>query len=279
MKRIVNALNKLNWGKRAYAVCLVSLTTAIVLPAQTLTTLYTFVNVSGTVFIPRGAWTQAVDGDFYGVTEMGGTNFVGTIFKITANGTLTTVYDFCSQNFPECTDGYYPDSGLLQATDGDLYGTVPDGGPNCAPYGPWGLYSKSPRAASQTTLYLFSSQSGDGTHPEAGLVQAGNGDFYGTTSSGGSNGAGTIFKITPSGTLTTLYSFCSQSGCTDGEGPLGAGPGQQRPILRHNPRRRSQLLLQRRLWDDLQDHPEWGIDDAVQLLLLQSVDTYGRRIP
>jgi uncharacterized repeat protein (TIGR03803 family) len=65
-------------------------------------------------------------------------------------------------------------------------------------------------------------------NPEAGLVQATDGNFYGTTVRGGANGnLGTVFKITPSGTLTTLYSFCSQSGCTDGEGPRRAGPGHQ----------------------------------------------------
>jgi uncharacterized repeat protein (TIGR03803 family) len=75
-----------------------------------------------------------------------------------------------------------------------------------------------------TTLYSFCSQIDctDGEDPEAGLVQATNGDFYGTTSAGGANAGGTLFKITPSGTLTTLYSFCAQSGCTDGGGPVAA---------------------------------------------------------
>ena len=56
--------------------------------------------------------------------------------------------------------------------------------------------------------------------PLGGLVQATNGDFYGTTYYGGANGSGTVFKITPGGTLTTLYSFCAQSGCTDGASPV-----------------------------------------------------------
>ena len=64
------------------------------------------------------------------------------------------------------------------------------------------------------------------SNPYAALVQATNGDFYGTTVDGGANGeGGTIFKITPSGTLTTLYSFCSQSGCTDGVQPAGLVQG------------------------------------------------------
>jgi uncharacterized repeat protein (TIGR03803 family) len=73
-----------------------------------------------------------------------------------------------------------------------------------------------------TTLYSFCAQSGctDGEYPVAGLVQGTDGNFYGTTPEGGANGGGTVFKITPTGTLTTLYSFCAQSGCTDGEDPV-----------------------------------------------------------
>jgi uncharacterized repeat protein (TIGR03803 family) len=65
-----------------------------------------------------------------------------------------------------------------------------------------------------TTLHSFDGT--DGGHPRSELVQATNGNLYGTTADGGANGDGTVFKITPSGTLTTLYSFCSQSGCSDG---------------------------------------------------------------
>src|SRR5579862_10052682 len=68
-----------------------------------------------------------------------------------------------------------------------------------------------------TTLHSF--DGGDGGSPEAPLVQAANGDLYGTTWGSGANGYGTVFKITPSGTLTTIYNFCSQSACTDGKNP------------------------------------------------------------
>ena len=86
----------------------------------------------------------------------------------------------------------------------------------------YGTVFKITPSGTLTTLYSFCSQSGctDGHSPYAGLVQATNGDFYGTTLYGGANPyCGTVFKITPSGTLTTLYSFCSQSGCTDGANP------------------------------------------------------------
>jgi uncharacterized repeat protein (TIGR03803 family) len=83
------------------------------------------------------------------------------------------------------------------------------------------------RADVQPYLTSFCSQSGctDGGVPEAGLIEATNGNFYGTTEGGGANAesGGTIFEITPGGTLTTLYSFCSTGGsaCTDGETPVG----------------------------------------------------------
>jgi uncharacterized repeat protein (TIGR03803 family) len=71
----------------------------------------------------------------------------------------------------------------------------------------------------QTFTTLFSFDGTDGEYPAAALVQATNGDLYGTTEYGGANANGTVFKITPTGTLTVLYSFCAQSGCTDGERP------------------------------------------------------------
>src|ERR1039458_7746179 len=275
MKRTVNILGKLNWGTRACAVLVLCATTAIALPAQTLTTLYTFcsqsgctdgelpvaglvqatngdlygttfyggtfyggANGGGTVFkiTPGGTLTtlysfcsqtnctdgtssqaalvQAANGDLYGTTQGGGTNGYGTVFKITPGGTLTTLYSFCSLGYP-CTDGAYPDAGLVQAANGDLYGTTGIGSANNLKYG---TVFKIPPGGTLTTLHSFNYTDGEG--PFAGLVQAANGDLYGTTSSGGANGYyGTVFKITPGGTLTTLYSFCSQTNCTDGAEP------------------------------------------------------------
>src|ERR1039457_3691207 len=221
MKRTVNVLSKLNWGTRACAVLVLCATTAIALPAQiaTLTTIHRFCSQSG---CPDGAGpyaglVQATNGGLYGTTYGGGTNSEGTIFKITPGGTLTTLYSFCSQT--NCTDGYGPYAGLVQAANGDLYGTTSNGGAN----GNSGTVFKITPGGNLTTLYRFvCSQSGcpDGVDPTAGLVQAANGDFYGTTPYGGTNGGGTVFKITPSGTLTTLYRFCSQSGCPDGATPF-----------------------------------------------------------
>jgi uncharacterized repeat protein (TIGR03803 family) len=225
MKRIVNELAKLNWGKMVYAVFVLCAATAVVLPARTFTTLHSFDGTDGGQ--PRAGLVQATNGDLYGTTGSGGVNNnaecsyfgtgCGTVFKITPSGTLTTLYSFCAQS--GCTDGYYPNAGLVQATNGDLYGTTAYG-PNCPGVGPGcGTVFKITPNGALTTLYSFGSQSGGGTNPTAGLVQASNGDFYGTTLNGGAGGNGTVFKITPSATLTTLYSFCSQSGCPDGSDP------------------------------------------------------------
>jgi uncharacterized repeat protein (TIGR03803 family) len=203
-------------------------------PSGTLTSLYSFCpfdtsngdHDSGCTngFTPYGPLIQGTDGDFYGTTYGGGAYDLGTVFKITPGGALTTLYSFCSQS--GCTDGESPEAGLVQAADGDLYGTTVGGGVN----GPYGTVFKITPGGRLTTLYSFCSQSGctDGAMPDAVLVQATNGDFYGTTNTGGTNcasydGCGTVFKITPSGVLTTLYSFCSQSGCTDGEDPAAGG--------------------------------------------------------
>ena len=193
-------------------------------PSGTLTTLYSFCPQSqcpdgeG----PLAGLVQDTNGYLYGTTTSGGVNGYGTVFKITPSGTLTTLYSFCSQ--PNCTDGEKSYAALIQATNGDLYGTTYDGGAN----GTGGTVFRITPSGTLTTLHSFCSEGTnpdctDGENPEAGLFQGTDGNLYGTTSGGGANGVGTVFKITPSGTLTTLYSFCPGAntvGCTDGEGPL-----------------------------------------------------------
>jgi uncharacterized repeat protein (TIGR03803 family) len=195
------------------------------------TTLYSFCSQSGCKdgSLPQAGLIQATDGNFYGTTSNGGEdgscgifNGCGTVFKIASSGALTTLHTFCSQS--GCADGGDSEAGLIQATDGNFYGTTFGGGSNCAPYGCGTVFKITPNGTF-TTLHSFCSQSNctDGNGPWAGLVQATDGNFYGTTYSGGGvNGGGTIFRITPSGTLTTLYTFCSQSRCSDGEDPRAA---------------------------------------------------------
>ena len=188
-------------------------------PSGTLTTLYSFCAQSScTDGASPDALVQAANGYLYGTTSYGGAaDGGGTVFRITPSGALTTLYSFCSQ--ANCADGEEPAAGLVQATNGNLYGTTFYGGAN----GDGTVFKITPTGA-LTTLYSFCSLSActDGKYTYAGLVQATNGDLYGTTYSGGAGTGGTVFKITPSGTLTTLYSFCAQSTCTDGALPTAA---------------------------------------------------------
>ena len=162
---------------------------------------------------PVAGLVQASDGNFYGTTQQDGLDFGGTVFKITPSGTFTTLYNFCSQ--ASCTDGAYPEGALIQASDGDFYGTTYYGGANCTPLG-CGTIFKINSSGTLSTLHSFDSI--DGEYPQAGLIQATDGNFYGTTWAGGATGHGTIFKCTPSGTLTTLHSFDG----SDGSEPVAA---------------------------------------------------------
>ena len=163
---------------------------------------------------PKADLVQGIDGNFYGTTYGGGANGYGTVFKMSATGKLTTLYSFCSQT--SCTDGVNPVAGLVQAANQNFYGTIYGGGAHGV-----GTVFKMTRGGALTTLYSFCSQSNciDGANPAAGLVLATNGKFYGTTEVGGAHGRGTFFGITGSGTLTTVYNFCSQTNCTDGSYP------------------------------------------------------------
>jgi uncharacterized repeat protein (TIGR03803 family) len=137
----------------------------------------------------------------------------GTVFKITTAGALTTLYTFCS--LANCADGANPLAGLIQATNGDLYGTTGGGSIENGT-----IFQMTP-AGALTTLYTFcqTACTGGGSRPYGALVQSINGDLYGTTELGGNLDGGTIFQITPSGAFTTLRSFCSLANCADGEYP------------------------------------------------------------
>jgi uncharacterized repeat protein (TIGR03803 family) len=175
---------------------------------RSLNTLQEFDNADGA--FPTDALVQGADGNFYGTTSEGG-NGNGTISKITPAGGLTTLHEF------DGTDGSLPTSALVQGIDGNFYGTTFNGGA----MGIFGTVFKITPGGLLTTLYSFCSQTNctDGSFPEAGLVQGSDGNFYGTTTQGGTSDFGTVFTITSNGTLTTLYSFCSESNCTDGKLP------------------------------------------------------------
>ena len=183
--------------------------TATVAAAQTL---HSFDFTDGAS--PYASLIQAADGNLYGTTSGGGAYGRGTVFKITAGGTVTTLYSFCAQT--GCRDGSYPKASLIQATDGNFYGTTTEGGSSNACCGT--VFRITP-AGAFTTLHSFDNND-DGNYPTAELMQAIDGNLYGTTESGSAAGAGTVFQITPGGTLTTLHVFCSQY-CTDGGYPKG----------------------------------------------------------
>jgi uncharacterized repeat protein (TIGR03803 family) len=188
-----------------------------------LSTLYTFCSNSGCTdgYNPLGGLVQGTDGNFYGTTQDGGAHGSGTVFKITANGALNTLYSFCSQT--NCSDGKFPSAGLVQGSNGNFYGTTESGGAN------WeGTVFMITPAGGLTTLYSFCSLAGcaDGTSPMQSLVQGSDGNLYGTTKSNGANGnGGTIFVIYPGGALSTIYSFCAKTNCADGQTPNSLAQG------------------------------------------------------
>src|SRR5579864_2916212 len=172
------------------------------------TVLYAFGGQSGDGLQPNAGLVFDKQGYLYGTTVYGGANNMGTVFKLAPSGTETVLHTFGSQS----GDGIYPFDGLVLDQHGNLYGTTYRGGANG-----YGAVFKVTPSGTETVLYSFGSQSGDGLYPFAGLVLDKQSDLYGTTLQGGANGYGAIFKVTPSGTETVLYSFGSQSG--DGYGP------------------------------------------------------------
>lgn len=200
---------------RAFATLFALFITVVISHAQTYKVL-----ASGTFGESAAQLLQGTDGNFYGTAWDGGTNNVGTVFKMAPGGAVTVLYNFCSQT--NCTDGYSPAAGLIQARDGNFYGTTYYGGKPCGYFTSCGTVFSITPAGVLTTLHTFTGgDGGDGGNP-LGIVQARDGNFYGVTVGGTSSLAnGTVFKMTPHGALTTLYTFCLQTGCLDGLSPNG----------------------------------------------------------
>jgi uncharacterized repeat protein (TIGR03803 family) len=180
-------------------------------PEGALTTLYSFCSQANCADGEQPAdLMQATDGNFYGTTSTDGVIGYGTVFTITPEGILTTLHRFIGP------DGVRP-TGVIQATDGKFYGTTSSGGT----YG-YGTVFQITSAGDLTSLYSFCARAGcpDGWGPQARLIQAKDGSFYGVTNLGGAHHYGTVFSITGTGTLQTLYSFCAQTRCRDGASPL-----------------------------------------------------------
>jgi uncharacterized repeat protein (TIGR03803 family) len=157
---------------------------------------------------PYAGLVRDKKGNFYGTTVMGGASNFGTVFKMTPTGTVTLLHSFTLGR----KDGSRPKAGLVLDAKGNLYGTTFENGA----FGLGTVFEVTP-AGTEMILHSFSRMP-DGNGPYAGLVRDGQGNLYGTTSAGGTSNAGTIFKVTPSGKETILYSFKG----TDGRAPLAA---------------------------------------------------------
>jgi uncharacterized repeat protein (TIGR03803 family) len=181
-------------------------------PSGTVTLLHSFNGTDGAS--PWNALVQGTDGNLYGTTNYGGAGVMcggcGTVYKITLGGAVTTLHSFRG------SDGYNPQAGLVQGTNGNLYGpTLGEGA------GGFGTVFTIDTLGKLTTLHNFTDGlDGGGAYPA--MIQATDGNFYGTTYTGGLHDEGTVFRITPSGTLTTIYAFCSDDDiCPDGAEPVG----------------------------------------------------------
>lgn len=144
---------------------------------------------------PNGL-TKAADGNLYGTTPGGGTHDRGTIFKVTPAGVLSEVSEFGPQH------GRSPGSALAQAKDGSLYGTTYDGGD----FNSGTVFKLSP-SGELTTLASFEAGTAGPSYPAGGLIQVAPGAFVGTSTSGGVNGIGTMFRVSSRGALSVKASF------------------------------------------------------------------------
>jgi uncharacterized repeat protein (TIGR03803 family) len=179
-------------------------------PSGTLSTIHEFSYPDGGN--PNSALVEAPNGVFYGTTVNGGHGISccdggGVVFKMTPAGAYSVVHFF------DFTDGWDPqDANLVQGTDGNFYGEAAGGGTfSCAaPANGCGVLYKIGPLGVFTVVHEF--EGSDGDIPYGGLVQASDGNFYGTTYYGGAHGDGTVFRFTPSGALTTIYNFSGSDG-------------------------------------------------------------------
>jgi uncharacterized repeat protein (TIGR03803 family) len=190
-------------------------------PAGVFSPLYSFtalpangVNADGAN--PAGSLIQAKDGNLYGTASTGGTNGSGTLFKIGLGGSFQLVYAFTALNTDgDNVEGSDPEAPLIQGSDGNFYGTADSGGAS----GLGSVFEYNVSQSQISLLYAFTGN-GDGANPLAALVQGTDGSFYGTTSQGGSNTYGAIFKIISGGAFLPLYSFTNGADGANPAAPL-----------------------------------------------------------
>jgi uncharacterized repeat protein (TIGR03803 family) len=179
---------------------------------------------------PFAGLVEGTDGAFYGTTFSGGTSGSGTVFKVSADGTTSSVV----HNFGGGPAGGRPSAGLVQGTDGAFYGTTSSGN----------VFKVSADGSSFSLIHTFTGGTADGSQPQAGLVQGTDGAFYGTTYRGGTSDNGTVFKVSADGSsFSVLHSFDYTNGGnpeaglvegTDGDfyGTAGGGASDQGTVFK-----------------------------------------------
>ena len=179
------------------------------------TTLYRFDGWHGAN--PQAPLIGGADGNFYGTTNNGGaqwgsTGGWGTVFRITPHGKLKTLYSF------DDAHGAFIQSPVVQGFDRNIYGTTANGGM----FGSGTVFKLTPTGVI-TMLHHFGDISGaedGGTHPIAGLVQGSDGNFYGATAHNGNGLCGTLFRVTPEGAYSVLWTFDWTTGCSPAPTPF-----------------------------------------------------------
>jgi uncharacterized repeat protein (TIGR03803 family) len=199
MKKLRGLKSRLTVGMAATMFAAVLLFGGATAGAQTYSVLYNLGTQSGDPVNPAwvGLFAQGRDGNLYSTTQGGGANALGTVFQLTPSGSVKVLHSFSNTG----TDGIFPYSGLTLGTDGSLYGTTYEGGSQG-----FGSVFKITTAGTFTLLHSFNGVS-EGELPVAPPIQGTDGNYYGTTSNGGGEVFGTVYKMTPSGTLTTIYTF------------------------------------------------------------------------
>ena len=201
------ASNTTKFLKTSLLVVAATLLCAAFSPAQTVSTVYNFVGGKTSGEFP---WyvtlVQGTNGSLYGTTYNGGAKGFGTVFSVTTSGTQSLVYSFAGGT----KDGANPTGGLTLGTDGNFYGTTQQGGT-------WsqGTIFKMTTAGVETILHNFYTTN-DGAFPWGPPIEGSDGNFYGTASGGGNKGNGLVYKITSTGTYTTIFEFDE----TDGFAPI-----------------------------------------------------------
>ncbi len=209
---MTNRISRLRTASVSLALAFVLASAVVATPsaqAQSFRELYSFSGVGRDGEYPIGGLVQDKTGNFYSTTYQGGAYGYGTVFEVNKTGNERVLHSF------NLGDGAYPGAGLVLDTAGNLFGTTDVGGAYNL-----GTVFQINKSGKERVLHSFSGTPGDGAGPNAGLIQDAVGDLYGTTTSGGAYGYGTLFKLSRSAPEKVLYSFTGMDG--DGATPYSS---------------------------------------------------------